>query len=265
MKPSKPSSSNQLDKDNIRCLNLGMGSSLQQCNDRGTLVPKRSFLSQLPGDVRSLSSTPVLHERPPTSSDSLSLHGQYLNHFLLQLQRRDNITIPLQSSQGDLAMVHVSEHLTSSQLPTRPSQHCSRCRVQYTKGSLGLAITSGNLPQDQPQMGSISSGPLCIQTYSSSPSILQLETRSTGSGNQCLPPDVANNEMLCKSSLGTDVEGPLGDQPSTSRSGDYSVSLEESVMVPSPPLSTIQFPSSDNIPTRSNTFSGVSNTFVLLL
>lgn len=34
-------------------------------------------------------------------------------------------------------------------------------------------------------------------------------------------------------------------------------------MVPSFPLSTIQFPSSDNIPTRSNTFSRVSNTSVL--
>ena len=62
-------------------------------------------------------------------------------------------------------MVHVSEHLTSSQPPTGPSQHDSRCRVQDTNGSLGLVITPRNLPQDQPQMGSICSGSLCIQTY----------------------------------------------------------------------------------------------------
>ena len=99
-----------------------------------------------------------------------------------------------------------------------------------------------------------------IYNYSSTPSILHLETRSTGSNNRCLPPDLGNNEMLCKPSMGTDIEGPLGDQSSTSRSGDYSTSLEGSVVVPSSPLFTIRFPSSDNIPTRSNTCSGVSDT-----
>ena len=113
MEPSEPSSSNQLDKNNIRCLSLGMESSLQQCNNKMTLVPERNFLSnQLPGDVSSLLALLSFTKDLPTSSNSLSLHGQYFSHFLLQSQRRDNITIPLQSSQGDLAMVHVSEHLT---------------------------------------------------------------------------------------------------------------------------------------------------------
>ena len=44
MEPSEPSSSNQLDKDNIRFLNLGMGSSLQQCNDRGPWSQNKIFI-----------------------------------------------------------------------------------------------------------------------------------------------------------------------------------------------------------------------------
>ena len=36
MEPSEPSSFSQLDKDNVRCLNLVLGSSLQKCNHRGS-------------------------------------------------------------------------------------------------------------------------------------------------------------------------------------------------------------------------------------
>ena len=94
MKPSEPSSSNQLDKHNIRCLNLGLGISLQRYNHRGTLVPRRNFLShQLLRDTSCLLSTSILHKRPSSPLDSVPLHGQHLSNFLPQPQGRDNISI----------------------------------------------------------------------------------------------------------------------------------------------------------------------------
>ena len=99
MEPSEPSSSSQPDKDNIRCLTLGLESSLQRCN-----------------------------------------HGQHLSNFLPQSQGRDNISISQLPCLGDLAMVHVSEHLTSSQLPSRSPQPSSRYRVQDDKGQMGFNI-----------------------------------------------------------------------------------------------------------------------------
>jgi len=43
-RPSQLMESNQLDKDSVRCLKLGMGGSLQKCNNRGTLVPEQSYV-----------------------------------------------------------------------------------------------------------------------------------------------------------------------------------------------------------------------------
>ena len=180
MEPSEPSSSSKLDKDNIRCLNLGSGSSLQRCNHRGILVPGRNFLShQLPGDATCVLSTSILHNRPSLPLDSVPLHGQHFSNFLPQLQGRDNISISQLPCLGDLAMVHVSEHLTSNQPPSRTPQHSSRYRVQDDKGQMRLAITHQNLPEDQSEMGSICSGPVCIQTHTPTASIFQLETRSS--------------------------------------------------------------------------------------
>ena len=68
-------------------------------------------------------------------------------------------------------MVHVSEHLTSSQPPSRMPQHSSGYRVQDDKGQMGLAIASQCLPQHQSEMGPICSGPVCIQTDTSTVNI----------------------------------------------------------------------------------------------
>ena len=102
MEPLKPGSSDQLDKDNLRRLNLGLGRSLQGCNHRRALVPRRNFLShQLPGDPNCLLSTPILHKGPSTPLDSVPLHGQHIGSLLSQLQGRDHISISQPSCQGD--------------------------------------------------------------------------------------------------------------------------------------------------------------------
>ena len=159
-------------------------------------------------------------------------------------------------------MVHVSEHLTSSQPPSWTPQHSSGYRVQDDKGQMGLAITPQNLPEDQSEMGSICSGPVCIQTHTPTASIFQLETRSSGSSDRCLPSSVAITDEVCKPSLGSNIESPIGNQPPTSRSCDCSSSLEESVLVSSSAIPTIRLSPPHNISTRSTAAPGVSVTSI---
>ena len=80
-------------------------------------------------------------------------------------------------------MVHVLENFTSNQPLSRPPQHSSGYRVQDDKGQMGLAIASQYLLQYQSEMWPIRSGPVCIQTDTSTANIFQLETRSSGSSN----------------------------------------------------------------------------------
>ena len=116
---------------------------------------------------------------------------------------------------------------------------------------MGLAITSQNLPEHHSEMGSICSGPVCIQTHTPTASIFRLETRSPGSSDQCLPSSVAIKDKLCKPSMGSNIEGVIRNQPPTSRSSDCSSSLEESVLVSSSAIPTIQLSPPHNNPTRS--------------
>ena len=52
-----------------------------------------------------------------------------------------------------------------------------------------------------------------IQTDTSTAYIFQLKTRPSGSSNQCFPPSVATKGRPCKSSMGSDVEGAIRNQP----------------------------------------------------
>ena len=207
MEFSQPPSSSQLDQDNYRCIQLGMGGSLQRGNHRGTLVPSGGPLPhQLLGDAGSLPSSSVLYEGYSSSSDSLPPYGQYHSNLLPEPQRRDNFALTLQARQADLAVVHVPEHFPNSQPPTWTPQHSSRQGVQDGTRQMGLATPSQNLSQDQPDLGTTCSRPVCIQTNTPVASILQLETRPSSLSNRCLSSELVREDLLCKSPMGPNVE-----------------------------------------------------------
>ena len=73
---------------------------------------------------------------------------------------------------------------------------------------------------------------------------------------------MAITDNLCKPSLGSNIESPIGNQPPTSRSCDCSSSLEESVLVSSSAIPTIRLSPPHNISTRSTAVPGVSVTSI---
>ena len=118
MEPLEPTSSSQLDKDNVRCLILGLTSSLQRCNHRGPWYQDETsyyinYLEMLAAFLALQSFTKdLLH--PFTVFFTWTTPQQFLTST---------------AGEGDLAMVHVLEHLTSSQPPSRTPQCSSRYRV----------------------------------------------------------------------------------------------------------------------------------------
>ena len=187
------------------------------------------------------SSSPlVFPEGPPTSSNSLSLHGQYFSHFLLQSQRRDNIIIPMQSSQGDLAMVHVSEHLTivANHLPGHLNM-VADAEPRILRDHWDWQLHPANFHKITLKWGLFTVDLFASRLAHHLPVYFtwRRDPQAASATNLCL-----YKEILCKSSTVTDVEHPLGDQPSTSRSGDITPVWKSQSLYPVLLSSLFDFP-----------------------
>ena len=173
MESSQPAPTSQLGKDNYRCIQLELGSSLQGDDHSMTLVTNKGLVPhKLPGNASSLPSSSVLYKRHSSPPHGLSLYGQHCSTLVPKSQRKDNSSLPLHASKTNLAVLHVPEHLPSCQSPTWTSQYSGRQRVQGTTGQMGLATPPQNLSQNQPNMGTTDNRSICIQTKTPTTSIL---------------------------------------------------------------------------------------------
>ena len=253
--------SSQSAQDNHRRIQLGMGGSLQRGDYWGTLVPNgKNLPHQLPGDVGSLSSSSVLYKGSPSSPDCLSTYGQHHSNLPSEPQRWDSLPLTLQVGQTNLGVVHVPKHLLSGQSPTWTSQLDSRPGVQDGTGQMGLATSSRYLSQDQPEMGTTCSRPVCIQANKPATSILQLEARPSSLSLGCIPSGLVREDLLCKPPMGPNVESPVRGQSPTSRCTDSGSSLERTAMVSSSTVPTVRPSSPDPPHNMSHTGSRVDAT-----
>ena len=116
MESSQPAPTSQLGKDNYRCIQLELGSSLQGDDHSMTLVTNKGLVPhKLPGNANSLPSSSVLFKRHSSPPHSLSLYRQYCSTLIPKSQRKDNSPLPLHASKTKLAVLHVPEHLPSCQ------------------------------------------------------------------------------------------------------------------------------------------------------
>ena len=98
---------------------------------------------------------------------------------------------------------------------------------------MGLATSSRYLSQDQPEMGTTCSRPVCIQANEPAISILQLEARSSSLSLGCISSGLVREDLLCKSPMVPNVESSVRGQSPTSRCTDSGFSLERTAMVSS--------------------------------
>ena len=107
--------------------------------------------------------------------------------------------------------------------PTPPwgGQPSGGCRVTHNERSYRLELEPSAVPEDGPIIWPNRSRSVCIQEYSTVPSLLQLAARSLCSRNRCIPPGLVTHKS-CEpskvpnrqgSSTGSDSAGPDTTQP----------------------------------------------------
>ena len=245
MECSQLVTSSQLDKVNYRCIQLGLGSSLQGSDHRGAMVSTGELLSyQLSGDVSSLPSPPMLHKGDASPLDSLPQYGQHDCNILPESQGRNNITLSVQVSQGNLGMVHVPGYNLESQSSTWTPQHSGRQGIQSESRQMGLEASPQHISKNQPDLGTLCTRSVCFKTNTPTTSFLQLEARPSSSSNRCLPPGLVRQDLLCKPPMGTNVESAVRDQSPASRCTASGPSLEGSTVVSSPTVTAVRLSSS---------------------
>ena len=102
--------------------------------------------------------------------------------------------------------------------------------TQLQTGSPGyhwIGNSTPNPSQNQSDMGTSDNRSICIQTNTPITGILQLETRPSSLSDGCLSSGLVREDLLCESSMGPNVESPVGSQPPTSRCDNSSPGLEK--------------------------------------
>ena len=146
------------------------------------------------------------------------------------------------SGQSPLDVGPVQQRFTDCGVHTRGSKCCSRCQVQVHDRQDRLEASSQVVPRDQPEVGIPRSQPVCISPVHPTTSLLQLEARPTGIGNECIHPAVGEVQRLCKPPIVLGGQSPVTSAATTGPNNLGSSCVEGSVLVFSPPKDAVRLP-----------------------
>ena len=217
----------------VRCLTPRLGCSMQGLQDRWTLEQFRTRDAyKLPGVTGSHAGGAVLHEGSVrsiyTSSvgqpDSCSIYQQYGGHGFTPVD---------ESVQSPMDVGPFQRYCSVGGVYSGRDELCGGCRVQNHAGSGRLETSFPDLQCNQSGVRSPGSGPVCISPVHPTPTVFQLEARSSGGGNRCLQPAVGTVQRVCKPSMVSDREGSQSSKKSTSSGGPGGPSMEGPTVVPS--------------------------------
>ena len=149
-----------------------------------------------------------------------------------------------------MAVVSLQGPSVDSSTHSRGGQSDSGLGVQRAEGSLGLEIISSGVSDNQCNLGSPRGGPVCISPILPIEPLLQLETGSTGRGNECLSTGLGPSEGLCEPPMVPNWEGPEPSEDSTGSGDTGSSRLEGTTLVPSSPGNVMGLPSTTPSTTR---------------
>ena len=219
----------------IRCLDPGLGRLSSGLQHRGTLVlPREGVPYKLSGTASGDSSSKDVcqtHDR----NFSINEDRQHDSSCLYQQSGRNGIQRVDIPDPEPMDVVSGEEHPYPSSAPTWCIEPGSRQGIQVHEGQIRLESESLNISKKQQGIWATGSGPICIQTNQSVPTLLQLAARSICRGNRRIPPGLDNNERLCQPPL---EPGPQGTNKNTSTGGrcnSDSPCLEDTAVV-SPPI-----------------------------
>ena len=135
-------------------------------------------------------------------------------------------------------MVSREEHSHPSTIPTWSNEPGGRHGIEIHEGLIRLETGSFRFSENQQEVWSSGSGPVCNQINQPVPSLLQLVARSICRSNRRLSPGLDNSERFCQPTLEPSTESANKNTESRGRSNSGSPSMEISAMVSPPTVIT---------------------------
>lgn len=218
----------------VRCFKKGLGGSLCEPKDSGTLEPPRTTTSyQCVGVESSQFCCSCLCKG--TRKCSCSSSGRQYYHGCSHKQNGGN-----QISDSDRGDTEFVEFLPETRdhpycKPSgRKSQSGGRPRVQSLPRLEQLEACSRVFPGNKSQVGSSSGRPVCRPTEQPTSKVLQLEGRPIGGGDRCFPAGLDKPLRLCVPSVLHDQSLSVKNSKRENNNGDSHPSLAGSTLVPTP-------------------------------
>ena len=193
--------------DRIRRIEPGMGSVLPGHEHRWSMVGGGIPLAhKLPGTTSGYASAQNVRkeqERSVDPAENRQLNGSSLH----QQPRWDGIQEPGISDPEIVDVVPRKKHSYPGSAPARSTELCSRQRIEMHEGQVGLEVRQPILYKDQQSVWPTGSGPICVKTNQSVPSLLQLAARSVRRSSRRISPGLVDNTGFCQSSMEPGTQG----------------------------------------------------------
>ena len=132
-----------------------------------------------------------------------------------------------------MALVHGQEYYTESCPPSRETERHRGRRIASDEGQNRLDAVSKDFPQNKPEAGATTSGPVCIQTNDPTPALCKLATGPGSNGMRCIQPGLVSNEGLPEPPMEPNRQSPISSPVTTDVLGDCHTTMEITTMVPS--------------------------------
>ena len=182
-------------------------------------------------------------------TDSLA-PGQHHCCVISQSPGRHSVSPGNRIGEGALDVVPETEDHVEGPTPTRQGQCDCRQGIQNNEGQIGLDVEPSDLQLNSIRPN-ISNRPVCIPAVNTITKVLQLEARSSGIGNRCLPAGLDGLESICQPTLESCGQGPSQDSETSECSNNVgSTSVAITTMVPNTPRSLDRSPSTPPTGTR---------------
>ena len=234
MKREEPDHPASLTNNNFGCFSSRVGSHLQWNLYQRSMVPSGANPShQLFGAPGSHISSTVIcqgevrHHNPSQDRQ---------HHCGCQHQQNggDCITYTFASNQGAMVMVHGKEYpVTGSGLTRSIEFHC-RQGVEDLVRQIRMEALPSPLSENQSSVGASLNRPVCKQVVSSTASLYQLETRSTGNSHGCFHSGLVqhSSKALCQPPMESSRQSPISDtQPGGTGISFSGTSMESPILV----------------------------------
>ena len=216
-------------------VNARMGSSLQWCADRWSLVTDRGQEPhKLPGAPCSFLCGEVICQGQ-TRCPHLAEDGQQKCCLLCELDGRDSLPGVEQPGNSAVAMVSGEESGSLSRTPPRNRQPCSRRGVKDNTSGRRMEATSGNILADHTNTGEVRSRPFCNTAKHSIGEVCELEARPRSDRVRCITTELDRPDGVCLSPLLPNRQVPQESERGKSIPDTNSPSVEVSAVVSGTP------------------------------